>query len=541
MSYPPPPPGGYPMYGAPPMPGGGSQYPAPGPALGFDGIANQPPMGAPGYPPSGPTIPMPTAGGPTGMYRGMSSHMPPGMSHQMPPGMPVPSPNVGMPAPVPPTAGIYGGSAGPSMPQPGYPSGNLSFGGAAMATTAFPSHYRSQFGFPQPQPNLSMGPPPSFPPSAPAMPTQPSVPPAAGPGVSSTVTTYSSSSHSSSYSSHSSSSHSSSSGSSRSSIKKPEQSRGRPSIKPHANFCAQKDAEVLRNAMKGLGCDSKAITGLLCARTNAQRQKIELEYKTMYGRDLLKDLKYELGGNFETIVIALMMPLADYDATSLRKAIKGIGTDESVLIEILCTRTNAEIVAIKQSYQRLFSRDLEKDVAGDTSGHFKKFLISLLQAYRDESQTVDLAKAAADAQVLYKAGEGRWGTDESKFNTILVSRSFSQLKATFDEYSKISKYDFEDSIKREMSGDLRDGMSTIVQIVKNAPAFFAVKLYKSMKGLGTDDSTLIRIIVTRSEVDILDIKDEFAKLYHKSLAKFISDDTRGNYKKILLNLITENS
>lgn len=58
------------------------------------------------------------------------------------------------------------------------------------------------------------GPPPSFPPSAPAMPVQPSAPPPAGPGGSSTATTYSSSSsHSSSYSSHSSSysSHSSSS------------------------------------------------------------------------------------------------------------------------------------------------------------------------------------------------------------------------------------------------------------------------------------------------------------------------------------------
>ena len=33
-----------------------------------------------------------------------------------------------------------------------------------------------------------------------------------------------------------------------------------------------------------LGCDSKAIITLLCSRTNSQRQRIELEYKTMYGR-----------------------------------------------------------------------------------------------------------------------------------------------------------------------------------------------------------------------------------------------------------------
>lgn len=31
---------------------------------------------------------------------------------------------------------------------------------------------------------------------------------------------------------------------------------------------------------------------------------------------------------------------------------QGLGTDEGVLIEILCTRTNVEINAIKQSYQK---------------------------------------------------------------------------------------------------------------------------------------------------------------------------------------------
>jgi hypothetical protein len=55
---------------------------------------------------------------------------------------------------------------------------------------------------------------------------------------------------------------------------------------------------------------------------------------------------------------------------------------------------------------------------------------------------------------IVKAGEKKRGTDESEFVRILCSRSFRQLNATFDEYSKISKNDIEKAIKNEMSGDL---------------------------------------------------------------------------------------
>uniref|UniRef100_A0A669F1E2 Annexin n=1 Tax=Oreochromis niloticus TaxID=8128 RepID=A0A669F1E2_ORENI len=298
----------------------------------------------------------------------------------------------------------------------------------------------------------------------------------------------------------------------------------RGTVKPSTNFNASADAEVLHKAMKGLGTNEDAILQLVTARSNAQRQEIKASYKTLYGKDLIGDLKGELGGKFETLIVALMTSPITYDVTSLHNAIKGAGTDEKVLVEILASRTSQQVKQIVAAYKQEYDHDLEKDITGDTSGHFQRLLFPLLTA-------------TGSYLVLHTVGLSFTETGDKPYSCTNVRLTLNFICIpVFDAYMKLSGYEIEESIKRETSGNLKDLLLAVVKCARSVPAYFAETLYYAMKGSGTDDNTLIRVMVTRSEADLLDIRAQFRRLFACSLHSMIKGDTSGDYRKALLAL-----
>ncbi|XP_073944304.1 annexin B9-like isoform X1 [Choristoneura fumiferana] len=313
--------------------------------------------------------------------------------------------------------------------------------------------------------------------------------------------------------------------------------KSKPTVVPVNPFDPREDAAVLRKAMKGFGTDEKAIIQVVTRRSNEQRLRIAFEFKTLYGKDLISDLKSETSGKFEDLLVALMTPLPQFYAKELHDAVAGIGTDEDVLIEVMCTMSNHEIQVIKQAYNAMYGTLLEDDLRGDTSGNFKRLMTSLSMGNRSEEFHVDQERAREDARSLLQAGELRLGTDESVFNAVLCSRSFTQLAAIFQEYQFLTGHDIDDAIKAEFSGDMEKALRAIVKVVRNKPLFFAERLHKSMKGMGTNDRQLIRVMVTRCELDLGDISDMFQAKYGETLQSWIEGDCSGHYKKCLLGLL----
>jgi hypothetical protein len=289
--------------------------------------------------------------------------------------------------------------------------------------------------------------------------------------------------------------------------------------------------------MKGVGCDEKAIIAICTGRTNAQRLEIVKAYKASYGRDLLSDLKSELHGKFEDAMIALFTDPIEYDADELRKAMKGIGTNEDTLIEIIASRPPNILRQVIAKFNEKYKRDLEKDVKSETSGTLRKLLIALLQCSRSTNTMPNPEQCKAIAEEIYKAGEAKMGTDESVFNKYFCTLSPVELAHVSREYHKLTGHTILQAIDKEFSGDSKKILRTIVYATLSPSEYFATRVHDAVKGLGTKDHLLIRVIVSRSEIDMPQIKQYYKQLFGKDMYEDVKNDISGDYRTLMLGII----
>jgi hypothetical protein len=296
-----------------------------------------------------------------------------------------------------------------------------------------------------------------------------------------------------------------------------------PPSDPHA------DAARLRRAMKGLGTDDSTLVAIMTNRSKAQLQLIQEAYLREFKKSLEKDIIGDTSGNYQRLLRDLLRPVLAYKIESIKDAVRGIGTRESILIDVITQSSNAEIAQMKAQYP-----DLERDVSKDTSFNFRKVLLELLKGNRQETNVIDDTKAQAVAHEIYKAGEHRLGTNDSKFVDIMTIYSPYFLDRVNFHYTKLYGNSLYKAIEKETSGDYKDAL---IACAKPPDIYFADRLKSATRGLGTDDWGLIYIFALHDKAQLKHISKVYTDRGHGNLALDIERDTSGNYRKTLVSLL----
>lgn len=335
--------------------------------------------------------------------------------------------------------------------------------------------------------------------------------------------------------------------------------RAQPTIRPTPGFSASADAERVHRAMKGLGTDEATLINVLARRTNYERQEIRNTYDSMYKKTLWDAIRGDTCGDFRRVLCELILDTPYLLAKSLYHAMKGLGTKERVLIEILSTLSNDEMRSVSKAYMEVLKdegvdddkRSLLTDIRNDTSGDFEYALLCLVKAERDEIPTLQLKAipekgvqtvvneelSVADAKELHTCGVGRVGTNEKRITRVICNRTSFQLKATVETYARLFGRSLIDDLKAETSGDYKKLLVAVLRYAVDRSNLLAEWVHDSMDGAGTKDHSLMRLLITRSEIDLEDVKQAYERNYGKSLSEAVKGDTSGDYCKTLLALI----
>ncbi|XP_051146804.1 annexin D3-like isoform X2 [Andrographis paniculata] len=309
------------------------------------------------------------------------------------------------------------------------------------------------------------------------------------------------------------------------------------------------DSRTLHRAFQGLGTDEKAIIRTLGRRNTAQRGLIRDTFRQLYNKSLIDCLHAELSGDFRKAVILWTYDPAERDARLANQALtsrqKGI-TELQVIVEIACAAPPHHLAAVRRAYCTLFDVSLEEDITAKAPLPVQKVLVRLVSSFRFDKEAVDSSIAAMEAVKLRKAIEAvklrkaieaKKLDDDDELIRVLTTRNAFQLRETFKLYKINYGRSIDEDIMSCGKGILESLLKVVIWCIDSPEKHFAEVVRAAIVGLGTDEDSLTRAIVSRAEIDMVRIGQEYLEANKTSLEEAVIGDTSWDYKDFLITLL----
>jgi len=222
-------------------------------------------------------------------------------------------------------------------------------------------------------------------------------------------------------------------------------------------------------------------------------------------------------------------------ADALRKAMKGFGTDEKALINVLSRLDPLQMAAVRATYSQHIGRDLYKDVKSECGGYLRDGLLAVIEG-----------PLMHDTVCAHEAIQGI-GTKEWLLNDVLLGRSNADLNAIKAAYERT----YHRPLIKDVEGDLSFKTAELFAAVLRAqrhdefvpPNPHAIEneartLHDSTSARMVNNVTEVCAIFSRSSDNELRAIDQaFHARYHADLEKHIVKEFAGHMEDALLHML----
>jgi len=298
----------------------------------------------------------------------------------------------------------------------------------------------------------------------------------------------------------------------------------------------------LDDAMRGWGTDEGSLTALICTMPERLRFDIFEGYFKKTGNHLLTAIKSDTHGIFgcaySKVIVWQAMAPEDCRATILNNAMVGMGTSEKQLIYVLQQLNFQERKDVRETYFRMYQRDLLEHIMDETGGYFEKdFQRALKVMMEAEEAEFDLD---ADCAAMKAAMDG-WGADEEALTKLVCSKTSKQMEDIRAKYYELFGQELIDRVKSE-TGGFSSGASyfqdVLLGCIRHPMVQLAHSVRECMAGWGTSNSGLITCLVHLPDFKKASLITTYAKEFKgRNLLEDIKSETSGDFERALLSLV----
>lgn len=200
------------------------------------------------------------------------------------------------------------------------------------------------------------------------------------------------------------------------------------------------------------------LINVVCARNNNQRQQIRSSYKQIYNVELLSDIKATATGNFAKIMEALLTKSVDLYKMEFYEGLLENDTNDDLFVEFLLFLYTRDLSEIRECYQQMPNKN-------------------------DDSE-----------------------------------KNFKILSTVIEEAQKL--HSLESAFIKKFGGEQGEDVESLLKALGNKNDFLAKRLLKLLTGLQTGDHELFRFLISRAEIDLVDVKMTFEKLFGKTVKSY---------------------